>query len=161
MAKMLAIDPKKCTSCRLCEQACSFITKGEFNPARSRIQVAIFPEEGIWIPMSCTQCDDPMCTMVCPSGALKPKDPETGLVALDENICVGCKMCTMACPFGAVVYDAQKGVADKCDLCNGDPECVKFCVYGALEFKEEDIGVKAKRRALAEILKDSYKEVRV
>ncbi len=37
----------------------------------------------------------------------------------------------------------------KCDLCKGDPYCVKFCVPGALQFIESnDTNLKKKRKAL-------------
>ena len=29
-------------------------------------------------------------------------------------------------------------VSRKCDLCGGDPECVKHCIGGALQFEDID-----------------------
>ena len=36
------------------------------------------------ISMSCNHCDNPACAQVCPTGAMH-KDPETGLVSVDET----------------------------------------------------------------------------
>lgn len=50
--------------------------------------------------MSCNHCDDPACTKVCPTAAMH-KDPETGLVSVDADKCIGCGYCHMACPYNA------------------------------------------------------------
>ena len=39
VVKVLTVDATRCTECGLCELACSMRNVGEFNPARSRIQV--------------------------------------------------------------------------------------------------------------------------
>jgi len=61
-------------------------------------------------------------------------DEETGALVVRQDLCVGCKTCVVACPLGGVLYHYMKGCAMKCDLCGGDPECVKSCVYQALDF---------------------------
>lgn len=68
-------------------------------------------------------------------------------------------MCMLACPFGCIVV-SDKGYAEKCDLCGGDPECVKFCASGAIRFAEAELGMIAKKKTLAEKLLESYKEVK-
>ena len=40
--------------------------------------------------------------------------------------CTGCKLCIKACPFGAIQVGPNREIL-KCDLCGGDPECVKYC----------------------------------
>ncbi len=47
-----------------------------------------------------------------------------------------CKECLEACPFGAMGFDPDRGRPFKCDLCGGEPLCVRFCEPGALLFKE-------------------------
>ena len=42
--------------------------------------------------------------------------------------------CVKACPFGAMRVDPHTGHVFKCDLCEGDPECAKWCPTGALQF---------------------------
>jgi Fe-S-cluster-containing dehydrogenase component len=40
----------------------------------------------------------------------------------------------MACPFGAITFDEESGKMRKCDLCDGDPACVKHCTTGAIQY---------------------------
>ena len=47
----------------------------------------------------------------------------------------GCRMCMVACPFGAVAYIADHRHTFKCDLCDGDPLCVRYCEPQALTFE--------------------------
>lgn len=157
MQKVVSVNPERCTACRICEIACSFHHHGEINPAKSRIRVNLFHEDFFFYPSVCNQCDDAWCVNICPNYALK-KDHETGVVTVDETRCVGCRMCIQACPFGAMGYDSEKHIAEKCDLCGGDPECVKNCFYGALEFKPPTTIVALKSRGFAEKIKSSYGE---
>ncbi len=149
MAKALVYYPDKCTACRDCEIACSFKYHGEFNPAKSRINVSIFLEDAFYLPAACYQCDNPGCATVCPTGALHLPKNENGVVQYNPNKCIGCRMCTLGCPFGVIHYLADTGKVQKCDLCEGDPECVKFCVPGAIVYKETAEGLSAKRKAYA------------
>ncbi len=150
MSKALIVNLDKCTGCRYCELACSFVHHREFNPAKSNIQVSIFTEDAFYVPMVCTQCDRPFCGEVCPTGAISADEVNGAYVVLvDPEKCVGCKMCTMACPFGCITI-SDEGSAKKCDLCGGQPECVVFCPTGAIEFKEEKEGILAKSRLTAE-----------
>ena len=60
--------------------------------------------------------------------AVTEKDPETGMVYCDQNLCVGCRTCVSMCPFGAVQVVEVNGItkAYKCDLCSdgtGEPGC--------------------------------------
>ena len=71
--------------------------------------------------------------MACPTGALY-EDPESHLVIHDPALCDGCGHCVEACPFDAIWIDERECVALKCDLCGGDPQCVKYCSPGALLF---------------------------
>ena len=85
----------------------------------------------------CQQCHDPLCADVCVMGAIR-KDEETGALLVNEALCVGCRTCVIACPFGGALYHYFKGCAMKCDLCGGDPECVKSCLYRAIEYLPMD-----------------------
>lgn len=133
MEKILVIDHEKCTGCRLCEMACSITHTGVSNPARSRIHVIKWTMEGFDLPMVCQQCEEAPCIAVCPKDALY-RDPVMGRVALDYDLCIGCKMCVTACPFGGMGIDITTRRVIKCDLCDGDPACVRFCESGALQF---------------------------
>jgi Fe-S-cluster-containing dehydrogenase component len=49
MQKSLHIDPGTCTNCLQCELACSYDNEGVFNPAKSRIKVFTFHDEGRFV----------------------------------------------------------------------------------------------------------------
>jgi carbon-monoxide dehydrogenase iron sulfur subunit len=57
-------------------------------------------------------------------------------------------MCLLACPMGNIHFDGELGVSRKCDLCGGDPNCVRFCTSGALQFVDADEAADARREAL-------------
>jgi Fe-S-cluster-containing hydrogenase component 2 len=155
MAKVLAIDPEKCTSCRLCELACAQRNGGAYRPSRSRIRVAIQVDEAFYFPMVCFQCADAPCVKECPSEALE-RDPATMVVRLIADRCNECAVCESACPYG--VIRCVDGKAIKCEMCDGDPECVRFCAPGALRFETEDQWPMAERLAYAEQLEQLVTE---
>ncbi len=126
MQKSLHIIAERCTGCLQCEMACSFEADGVFNPSRSRIKVFPLHDEGRFVPYTCTQCADAWCVKACPVDAIVI-NRETGAKEVLENVCVGCKVCTISCPFGTINYSQATGKVIKCDLCGGDPECVKAC----------------------------------
>lgn len=131
--KRLIVDVEKCTGCMSCVMACSFVKEKVFSPAKSRIEIITKEDIVLNIPVICWQCEKPPCKDVCPVNAIV-KDRKTGVVNIVSNLCIGCKACISACPFGAIHVDYEKGVVVKCDLCNGDPECVKVCTPGALQY---------------------------
>ena len=135
MQKSLVIYPEKCTGCLQCEMACSYESEGIFNPAKSRIKVFNFHDQGRFVPYTCTQCDEAWCLHACPVDAITV-DLATGAKVVSDDVCVGCKVCTIACPFGTVNYNQTTGKVIKCDLCGGDPECVKICPTDAIAFVE-------------------------
>lgn len=141
---VIVFDSSLCTGCRACELACSFVSEGFFAPSLSRIRVIRMDEEGLDVPISCFHCDDAPCISVCPAHALR-KNPDIGAVVLEQSLCIGCRLCISACPFGAIHYNSGRGVLYKCDLCGGEPECVKWCFTGAIRYSERpEEQVKAK-----------------
>lgn len=133
--KQLAIYPEKCNNCLDCETACARIKTGTKDPTRSRIRTIKGLREAYYGPVVCLQCTEPDCLNICPSGAIH-KNPETGIVSIDEERCVRCLLCTLACPYSGVLYSAKDKKVIKCDLCEGEPECVKVCEPEALRFLE-------------------------
>ncbi|MGM0689129.1 MAG: 4Fe-4S dicluster domain-containing protein [Bacillota bacterium] len=85
-------------------------------------------------PLVCTQCENPFCMHSCPVEAIS-KSEKTGAVLIDKERCTGCGNCEKACPDGMIQLDVS-GKADKCDLCDGDPLCVQYCVPKALKLVE-------------------------
>ncbi len=151
MAKTLYIDYQKCTGCRLCELVCAVFHDGISNPARSRIKVMKWEAEGLYIPMSCQQCQDAPCMNVCPVKAIS-RDEELGLVFVDYDVCIGCRSCVGVCPFGAMNFNIKDKQVFKCDLCDGDPQCVRFCEVGAIDFLEmDDVSIYKKRDAATRV----------
>ena len=157
MAKALYIDYQKCTGCRLCELVCAVFHDGISNPVRSRIRVMKWEAEGLYIPMSCQQCQDAPCMNVCPVKAIS-RDEQLGRVSVDYDICIGCRSCVGVCPFGAMSFNAIDKQVFKCDLCDGDPQCVRLCEEKAVDFVESDEVALIKRRNAAERVSAAGKE---
>ena len=137
MLKALQIEAEKCTGCLQCEMACSYEKEGVFNPAKSRIKVFTFHEQGRFSPYTCTQCADAWCLHACPVEAIV-YNAQTGSKDVIDDICVGCKVCTISCPFGTVNYNQDSGKVIKCDLCGGDPACAKACPTAAITYVDAD-----------------------
>jgi Fe-S-cluster-containing dehydrogenase component len=140
-----------CSGCRLCQIVCSTYHEGVSSPALSRLQYKKYELGGyITDVFPCKQCDGPECLYACPTGALHV-DTTTGARVVDPDVCIGCQMCINACPVvpPRIRFNAAKNIAFKCDLCGGDPQCVKFCPMGALtaswieveDTGEEDEGI--------------------
>ncbi len=157
MEKILMINHQKCTGCRLCELVCSVMHDGVSNPARSRIKVVKWESEGLYVPMSCQQCEDAPCLNVCPVKAIS-RDQDYGFVAVDYEICIGCRSCVAVCPFGAMNYNVIDKKVFKCDLCGGNPQCVRFCEEKAVDYVDADTIGNFKRKDAAERMSAAQKE---
>ena len=145
--KILKIDYEKCTGCRLCELVCAVKHDRVSNPIRSRIRVIKWESEGIYVPVSRQQCEDAPCVLGCPAKALS-RNEDLGRVEVDYNKCIGCRTCVSVCPFGAMHFVAQDRKVIKCDLCDGDPQCVRFCDVEAVRFVDtRDLGLEKGREA--------------
>lgn len=128
----ISINETVCTGCGLCELVCSTFKEKECNPAKSRIYIERHMMEGAMIPKICINCENPPCLGVCPTGALS-KDEVTGIVQLDRGACNSCGDCVDACPFYALRLTPE-GELIKCDLCSGQPQCVKYCPTEAIRY---------------------------
>ena len=136
MSKKLTVIPEECSGCRICELVCAIKHFGVNNPKKAAIRVmTTYPHPVMRMPIVCSQCKVPVCADACPVDALTRKD---GVVDLDTDICISCMKCVDACPFGAIYAHADVDSPIKCDLCGGDPECVKSCLYEAIEFLPMD-----------------------
>jgi Fe-S-cluster-containing dehydrogenase component len=131
------MDPRRCVACGHCENVCAFRQSNDFDRHFSSIRVNHYPEQSVCLPLTCVHCTVAWCMEVCPAGAIA-RNPETRAAEIDPARCIGCKMCMLACPFGAVHFDPRREVCIKCDLCGGDPQCVKHCFPGALRFEAEE-----------------------
>ena len=149
------IDAELCTGCRACELACSFAKEGVFAPSKARIKIVKMDEDGHDVPVGCLHCDPAPCMLACPTKALR-RDAHGAVLLIDER-CIGCRQCILACPFGAVQHDDRRGVY-KCDLCDGAPECIKWCFTQALSMQHGNAPSKKKRFKTAEEYVKSYRE---
>ena len=149
----MVIDMHKCVRCDDCVRACAATHGG--NP-RFRREGQIFDQ---WmVANSCMHCQDPVCMIGCPTGAIS-RSIETGSVLINDDTCIGCATCANSCPYSnilmvpirnkegnPIIDTAETGQpiikASKCDLCAGrpgGPACVKACPHGALsrvDFRE-------------------------
>ncbi len=97
------------------------------------------PFPGCEVPHLCAQCNDYPCVDSCPVGALSTS-ADTKAVLVDREKCTGCGACIRACPGSVPFLHPGDEKATICDLCDGDPECVKVCKeagYNALMRVEE------------------------
>jgi len=124
--KKLTVNSIKCTGCRSCMLVCSFIHANACNYHDSRIKIASEETRGRHTPVLCQFCEDPPCANACPAQAVS-KQPATGAICVDQDLCTGCEACVNACPFNAMFFDEKNQKAFTCDLCQGNPECVKVC----------------------------------
>ena len=146
--KTIVYDPALCTGCMRCMTTCSTYNNGSTSLTRARIH--IMRHEGhaitrineqddlIFQALTCQQCDKPYCLYLCPAHAIE-RNAETGATVINYDKCIGCRMCVVACPFGAMRYDSSRKKVFKCQLCDGDPQCVKFCPNEALKFLPKGI----------------------
>ena len=129
--KALFANAKTCSGCRTCETICSLTQEGMIDLERSRILIRANPFRGSFLPMICHQCSDAPCLYACPESAIEI-ERSNGVVVIHQGKCTGCRFCEGACPFKAIRFDEERNRAFKCDFCNGDPECVKWCPVNAL-----------------------------
>ena len=127
---MIQIDIAKCTGCRRCETACAFYHTGKINNRQARIKVLNLYETGVDGPSLCQQCRQRYC-MHCPVDALTlgPNGP----VIVSPTVCILCGTCEKACPIGAI--ELFEGFVYVCDLCGGDPRCIKACTENAITYQ--------------------------
>ncbi len=160
----LVIDLDTCVGCHACAVACKeWNTGGHSAPLPDRDPYGAHAT-GVWFnrihsfemgegadcrtvhfPKSCLHCDEPACVEVCPTGA-SYKRAEDGIVLVNAETCIGCKLCAWACPYGAREFDDDAGVMKKCTMCidriynenleerERVPACVSTCPTQARHF---------------------------
>ena len=160
----LVIDLDTCVGCHACAVNCKeWNTGGHSAPLPDKDPYGADPN-GVWFnrihtfeagigtwsrtvhfPRSCLHCETPACVTVCPTGA-SYKRVDDGIVLVNEDACIGCKLCSWACPYGAREYDDDAGVMKKCTLCidriynenlpeeERVPACVATCPASARHF---------------------------
>lgn len=121
---------------------------------------AVPEKDATYMPIACMQCEKPPCVKVCPVRTTFREGD--GVVVIDYNWCIGCKMCMNACPYWARRFNLttpvlpkkamnpvthymgnrprMRGVVEKCHWClqrtrhDRYPACVEVCPVGARKF---------------------------
>jgi Fe-S-cluster-containing dehydrogenase component len=161
----LVTDLDICVGCHACAVSCKEWNAGGHSAPLTDLNPYDHDPLGVWFnrvhvyetsddegncrtvnfPRSCLHCEEPGCVTVCPTGA-SYKRQEDGIVLVNADTCIGCKLCSWACPYGAREFDADDGVMKKCTLCidriyNDNlkeeervPACVSACPTHARHF---------------------------
>ncbi len=124
-----------CTGCDICRLECSARCQGGFNPRLALLRVEIGAEGLVNFPVACQQCENAFCEKVCPHGAMV-RDEKMQIPVVLADKCRKCGLCITYCPI-EIIKKTSEGKAIKCDLCAGDPLCVKSCPTGALTLVRE------------------------
>ena len=146
MAKQLGfyVNLANCTGCKACEIACK---DRKDLPSGVRWRRVYEYGGGEWIAdgdqmvpsgvfnyfvsTACMHCEKPICLEVCPASAISKRDD--GIVVINPNVCIGCRLCSWACPYGAPQFNEEANVMTKCDMCvelqaiGEKPACVDGC----------------------------------
>ena len=143
----MLIDLDRCTRCDDCVRACAAGHDG--NPRFVRHGPVL---DHFMVANACMQCNDPVCMIGCPTGAIHRRIGE-GQVIIDDSICIGCATCANSCPYDnirmvhirdhantQVISQANHQPvlkATKCDLCAQQmrsvaPACQNACPHDAL-----------------------------
>lgn len=134
----MLIDINLCIGCQYCTFACNAIN----NLADDMRYCVVTTEttqsgDEFFLSRPCMHCDEAPCVHVCPVGATY-KRPD-GIVAMDYDLCIGCRYCQIACPYEARVFNWRepielspqsptfgyqevpnrpRGVVEKCTFCS-------------------------------------------
>ncbi|HEX4744067.1 MAG TPA: 4Fe-4S dicluster domain-containing protein [Candidatus Limnocylindria bacterium] len=180
----MVIDMRRCDGCGDCTKACQ--TEHELPKDFEWIKVfEVEDKQGrkYFMPRPCFQCESAPCLKVCPVAATyKEAD---GVVLVDQDRCIGCRMCMAACPYGARYFNyteppksanpfqhatpqfpvpQQKGTVGKCMFCvhriaDGKlPACVDACGMRAIWIGDlvEDVATNGEETVrLSQFLKEN------
>lgn len=124
-ARLIKARNRLCSGCELCLLTCSLVRTGTVNPRLARLRLAHDEDEAAR-PVICVHCKDALCLKACQVPGAMEVDPETGAIVVDDEKCTRCLDCIEACPFDAI-WIGPDGEILKCDLCGGEPQCVKYC----------------------------------
>lgn len=153
----MVVDSSVCIDCKACMVSCKVQNNVPAGYWRNWIKQTT-PDFSLgkltrthFQPGGCMHCDNPTCVTACPSGATF-KDRDTGIVQINEPLCIGCGNCILACPYGARFRHPERRVPEKCDFCFSagrlargiPPACVDTCptkarVFGDMNDPESEV----------------------
>ena len=140
---ILVIDLDVCTRCDDCVRGCESTHGGRPRFVREGEKYGNF-----LVARSCYHCEDPVCLIGCPTGAIRRANVGE-VVEIEDSLCIGCSNCATKCPYDAIImHDTgttwpetalpewlrgrPRKVASKCDLCQDSeagPACVNNCPH--------------------------------
>jgi formate dehydrogenase iron-sulfur subunit len=137
-----------CIGCHSCEVACaeqnglpegtSWRRVGEIEGLGAGGEAKRFH-----LSMSCNHCVEPLCLEGCPTGAYEKL--ANGVVAHHADDCIGCQYCTWGCPYNVPVFQPDRRIVTKCDMCQPRlevgkaPACVGACPTHAITVERVDV----------------------
>jgi anaerobic dimethyl sulfoxide reductase subunit B len=138
-----SFDVSRCSGCMACVVACmdqnDLSEDGPSFRQVTKLEKGAYPLAEIhFVSLACFHCTDAPCVKVCPRGAIF-RDPDKGVIQVDETLCIGCRTCAMVCPFGAPQFP-NSDIMKKCNrcaervACDMEPACVRTCPTKALGF---------------------------
>jgi DMSO reductase iron-sulfur subunit len=146
----MVIDTQHCVGCQTCTVSCKISNEVPGNAHWNHLEsldgeelyrsTGTFPRTTLaFRPLLCNHCEDPACVNNCPSGAMH-KDTATGIVSVNQDVCIACGYCAWVCPYGAPSMDDVDHVMSKCTFCaervaaGAEPYCVAACPANARVF---------------------------
>ena len=93
-------------------------------------------EHPIWfyyVPRMCNHCTFPSCVAACPRKSVY-KNPNNGIVLIDQSRCQGYKQCVKGCPYKKSMFNSTTGRSEKCVGCFPKVEkglttqCIENCI---------------------------------
>jgi Fe-S-cluster-containing hydrogenase component 2 len=135
------VEEEKCISCaeKPCVRACP-INLIENLEDREGLRLPLYSapiriEDGrARLTGVCNICASWSCARKCPTQAFQVVAGGIG-ARINPKKCIGCGLCVAACTLGNIWLNLERGHAVKCDLCEGNPECVRACPYDAIRFE--------------------------
>ncbi len=136
---LIQLSEEECTGCGACQEICPVnkLARVEDKDGGIRSPGVTYKvnenRQKAEMAGVCPQCNTQDCLNSCPTGALRRNT--RGIVTVDQNLCIGCKLCLIACPIEAIFLDLGRSVAVKCDYCESEPFplCVSNCPVSALK----------------------------
>lgn len=138
-----------CTGCVSCTIMCGLSHEGFTGRGNSRIQVDLNTRSMVHQILACQQCEDHPCYNACPKkDEAMCIDPDTGVVYIREEACIGCGLCQKNCKFVPSRISMKKSKnrkewkAVKCDLCRDNPEgpqCIKWCPVRCIGLSDDSV----------------------
>jgi len=142
-----AFAMEACVGCHSCEAACAEqngLPAGTAWRRVGEIEGGEFPNtHRLHLSMSCNHCLEPACLIGCPTEAYVKLD--NGVVAHQADECIGCQYCTWNCPYSVPVFQPDRRIVTKCDMClprleaGLEPACVGACPTQAISVEKVNV----------------------